>query len=203
MESPLLRELCATADRLLSLESVTEHSSASLVLGLLRKELAQVGHDSPLVPPLSESLRLYLLRAPAAKLKEATQGAESPHVPHAQLMGDARVWKAVGLMQQAVSQRWTVQRLAKAVGMSRPVLARQFVSTTGLSPLRYLTRCRMELAAAILRESNAGLAEIASQVGYESEYAFNRAFKRHHEVSPGAFRRRSHGVGAMGLRSAA
>jgi transcriptional regulator GlxA family with amidase domain len=102
---------------------------------------------------------------------------------------DPAVQKALTLMHAGIAERWTVTRLARRVGLSRPVFARRFVAETGTSPLRYLTRHRMERAAELLETSSSGLAQIAKHVGYESEFAFNRAFKRHHRIAPGAFRR--------------
>jgi AraC-like DNA-binding protein len=201
MES-LLRGLLTSADRLLEAEA-PGRSPASVVLGLLRRELAQVGPASPLVPPLSESLRLYLVRAGEGE----GHGADSVDPTAVRLadveMGDARVWRAIALMQEELAKRWRVEDLAKAVGMSRPVFAREFVAATGVTPLRYLTSCRLVVAADLLRESKATLAEIGAEVGYESEYAFNRAFKRHHAVSPGIYRRRLQTTAAVALRSAA
>jgi AraC-like DNA-binding protein len=106
-----------------------------------------------------------------------------------------------GIWFRDISKLWTVSLLARAVGLSRPAFARQFVHIVQLSPMRYLTRRRMQLAADLLRDSDAGLAEIAAQVGYQSEFAFGRAFKRHHQVSPGVYRRQpsSARASAMGI----
>jgi transcriptional regulator GlxA family with amidase domain len=102
---------------------------------------------------------------------------------------DPQVEKAIALMRGSLDRRWTVSALARAVGLSRPAFARRFVNARGMSPLRFLTRLRMQRAATLLGESDASLSRIASDVGYESEFAFNRAFKRFHLRSPGAFRR--------------
>ena len=100
------------------------------------------------------------------------------------------IGRAIRLMRSNLAKRWTVKVLARAVAMSRPVFARRFVERTGLSPLRFLTRCRMNHAALRLEESRLSIAAIALEVGYESEFAFNRAFKRFHGTPPGRFRRR-------------
>jgi AraC-like DNA-binding protein len=83
------------------------------------------------------------------------------------------------------------------------VFAREFQRALGLSPMRYLTQRRMQAAAALLLGSDATLAEVARRVGYESEYAFNRAFKRHFQVPPGIYRQRQPATVACGLRLAA
>jgi transcriptional regulator GlxA family with amidase domain len=99
------------------------------------------------------------------------------------------VQKAIELMHGALGERWTVSKLARRVGLSRPAFARRFVEETGQSPLRYLTSARMRHAAQLLQGTQQGLAQIGAQVGYGSEFAFNRAFKRFHHVAPGTFRR--------------
>jgi AraC-like DNA-binding protein len=199
MESPRLRDLLAAADRLISLEPA-EGSPASLVRGLLQKELSQDGADPALVLALSQTLRLYLLTSGRSTIGNDARDGVLGGARTAQLdLDEARAWKAVCLMQEEPSKRWTVSKLAKALGTSRPVFARHFARVAGVSPLRYLIRCRMELAAALLRDANSTLAEVAAAVGYDSEYAFNRAFKRHHHVPPGAFRRTQQTVGAIAL----
>jgi transcriptional regulator GlxA family with amidase domain len=116
---------------------------------------------------------------------------------------DSQVQRAIELMGSQLERRWTVSALARSVGLSRPAFARRFVESTGLSPLRYLTRCRMERAAELLRDSDLHLAGLAEQVGYSSEFAFNRAFRRHHRVAPGSYRRQLRTGGRPVFRLAA
>lgn len=93
------------------------------------------------------------------------------------------------MLHDELAAPWTVQKLGRRVGMSRPVLARRFRDATGVSPMRYLAELRLERAARRLRESERTLAEVALEVGYRSEFAFNRAFKRRFGVPPGTFRK--------------
>jgi AraC-like DNA-binding protein len=102
---------------------------------------------------------------------------------------DKPVARALALLQADPAKRWTVERLARAVGLSRATFARRFVAVSGCSPLRYLTDLRLALAASLLENDDASLAEVATRVGYVSEFAFSRAFKRRHGVAPGLFRR--------------
>ncbi|MET0342233.1 MAG: helix-turn-helix domain-containing protein [Polyangiales bacterium] len=102
---------------------------------------------------------------------------------------DAQVERAIALMRAEPEARWTVTRLARRVGLSRPAFARRFHAGTGTSPMRYLCAVRMQRAAALLRETSHGLPQVAEAVGYTSEFAFNRAFKRHHHLPPGSYRR--------------
>jgi AraC-like DNA-binding protein len=109
--------------------------------------------------------------------------------PNAPRDVDATLKRALCLMHGALHLRWTVAQLGRRVGMSRPVFAQRFRAALGVSPLRYLHALRMERAAALLCEPALGLAEVAERVGYSSEFAFNRAFKRHHRIAPGGFRK--------------
>lgn len=102
---------------------------------------------------------------------------------------DARVSRALALLQAEPAKRWTVERLARAVGMSRAAFARRFGALTGQPPLRYLAELRLALAATSLEGSDEALSELAARVGYSSEFAFSRAFKRRYGVAPGTFRR--------------
>jgi AraC-like DNA-binding protein len=102
---------------------------------------------------------------------------------------DPMVGRAVTLLQEHPADAWSVERLARRVGASRSVLAQRFVDLVGKSPMRYLMQWRLHLAAQQLRTSNRALGEIASEIGYASEAAFNRAFKRHLGVPPAAWRK--------------
>jgi AraC-like DNA-binding protein len=102
---------------------------------------------------------------------------------------DRRVARSLGLLQAEPAKRWTVERLARAVGLSRAAFARRFAAVSGRSPRRFLTDLRLALAASLLEGTDDCLAELAARVGYSSEFAFSRAFKRQHGVAPGTFRR--------------
>lgn len=86
---------------------------------------------------------------------------------------------------------WTVASLAGAAGVSRAVFARRFTERMGEPPMAYLRRWRMGLAAELLAGRDVTLAEVAEQVGYTSEFAFSRAFKRVIGEAPGQWRRRA------------
>jgi AraC-like DNA-binding protein len=89
------------------------------------------------------------------------------------------------------SEPWTIDSLARAVNVSRATLARRFSDLVGETPLGYLTRWRMDLAAQRLRDTDDTIAAVAAAVGYRSEYAFSRAFARHRGIAPGRYRRQS------------
>lgn len=104
---------------------------------------------------------------------------------------DRHVGAALGLLHRAPERDWTNASHASEVGLSRSRFAGRFTALVGQPPLTYLTRWRMEKAAGLLHEGDLGLAEIAGRVGYESEAAFSRAFRRHFGVPPGVYRRRA------------
>lgn len=104
-------------------------------------------------------------------------------------MRDATVGRALSLLHGSPAEPWTLERLSERAGLSRSALHDRFVHFIGQPPMQYLTRWRMQLATGLLRDGDAKLAEVALHVGYESEAAFSRAFKREVGVAPGAWRR--------------
>ncbi len=158
-----------------------EHASKlraalTTVLDLLRAELERGTSDEQserLAHRLSQVARDYAARPAASRAPGA----------------DPSVARALQLLHDAPGARWTLRKLARRAGTSRAVLVRKFRRLTGMSPQRYLARLRMDVAAERLLDSDASLAEIAREVGYDSEFAFNRAFKRHRGLPPGVFRR--------------
>ena len=102
---------------------------------------------------------------------------------------DEQVGKALTLIHQRHAHGWTLAELAAQAGVSRTVLAQRFRYFLGEAPMTYLTRWRLRLGARALTTTNQGVAQIASDVGYESEAAFNRAFKREYGTPPARYRR--------------
>lgn len=133
---------------------------------------------------LSEALFVDTLRRYIASLPAAHSGW---------LAGarDEIVGKGLALLHRKVEHPWTIAELANQVGVSRSTLVERFTSYLGEPPMTYLTRWRLQLAARSLRGTSKGVAQIASEVGYESEAAFNRAFKREFGSPPAQYRRDS------------
>jgi AraC-like DNA-binding protein len=104
-------------------------------------------------------------------------------------MHDPIVGRALGLLHGQIARRWTTAHLANEIAMSRSAFAERFTRVVGEPPMRYLARQRLEQATAQLRESADPIARIAYEVGYESEVAFNRAFKREYGIPPATWRR--------------
>lgn len=101
---------------------------------------------------------------------------------------DRYVGRALGLMHGQPAHDWTVDELAEQVGLSRSALTQRFADLLGAPPMQYLTRWRLVLAAAALRSGDKVIARVAEESGYESESAFNRAFKREFGMPPAAWR---------------
>ncbi|MGO4329128.1 AraC family transcriptional regulator [Cupriavidus sp. 2TAF22] len=107
---------------------------------------------------------------------------------------DRFVARALALMHARPVHDWTVDALAREVGISRSGLAQRFTELVGLPPMQYLALWRLQLAARQLRLTDASLASIAEAVGYESEASFNRAFKREFGEPPATWRRKAAGA---------
>ena len=141
----------------------------------------RVGSEAMLAK-LSEALFVDTLRRYVAGLPEQQTGW---------LAGarDPIVGKSLGLLHSRVAHPWTIADLADEVGISRSALVERFTRYLSEPPMTYLTRWRLQLAARSLESTPRGVAEIAAEVGYESEAAFNRAFKREFGQPPGQYRR--------------
>jgi AraC-like DNA-binding protein len=101
---------------------------------------------------------------------------------------DPAVSRALGLLHRRPAMQWTLEMLAQGCGMSRSVLAERFAELVGQPPMQYLTRWRMQLASGMLAAGNEKVAAVAREVGYDSEAAFSRAFKKIAGVPPSAWR---------------
>jgi len=126
-----------------------------------------------------ETLRTYIAQLPAEQTGWLA-GAR-----------DSEVGKTLALMHRNPAHPWTIASLAKEAGVSRSVLAERFRHYLSEPPMAYLTRWRLQLGRQMLSSTSYSVAEIAAEVGYESEAAFNRAFKREFTVPPARFRSQS------------
>ena len=148
------------------------------------------GGGEAVLAKLSEVLFVETLRRYVAQWPEGRTGW---------LAGarDPEVGKALALMHGRPAHAWTLADLAKESGISRSVLAERFRHFLSQPPMAYLTRWRLQLGARTLVSTSHSVAQVAADVGYESEAAFNRAFKRAFGVPPARFRRQSkQGAGA-------
>jgi len=102
---------------------------------------------------------------------------------------DESIGRALQKVHQRPAHAWSLEELAKEVGVSRSLLAERFTYFVGVPPMQYLAQWRIQLTASLLRTTTASLAEISERVGYGSEAALSRAFKRWVGVAPTAYRR--------------
>jgi AraC-like DNA-binding protein len=146
---------------------------------------AEVDRSAPGAPTVVRSLVdllvVYVLRTWLAAHRQCCGGWGAA-------VADPAVGTALALMHGDPGRGWSVPSLARAVGAPRATFSRRFTALTGQSPLAYLTAWRMAVAARLLRDGGEPLREVARQVGYESEFAFARAFKRVMGVAPGRYR---------------
>jgi len=101
---------------------------------------------------------------------------------------DPQIGQALALIQHQPGEAWTVESLACRVSLSRSAFSAKFRQLVGEPPMQYITRVRLTKAAASLRTQPVTLVKVATSVGYESEVAFSKAFKRYFGVAPGAYR---------------
>jgi AraC-like DNA-binding protein len=117
-------------------------------------------------------------------------------------LSDRRIGAAMRALHGRPADSWTVEKLASRANMSRSAFAARFKARLGEAPLEYLTRWRMFRAGVLLRSTERSLAEIAGEVGYESDAALGKAFHRVVGMTPGAFRKQRDAA-ANGRRAAA
>ena len=134
---------------------------------------------------MADVLFIQILRAYLARLPDDGGGFLGA-------LRDPSTAAALGAMHRRVEAQWTVASLAKEVGLSRSVFAARFTQLVGEPPLGYLTRLRMQKAAALLRDG-ARLAEASHLTGYASEASFSYAFRQWSGVAPGAYRKQFRG----------
>jgi AraC-like DNA-binding protein len=104
---------------------------------------------------------------------------------------DPAVGRALALIHARPSFNWTIEGLARQCGVSRTVMAERFMRLVGQPPMQYLAKWRMQVAAEMLNRGNVNMATIAAEIGYESEAAFSRAFKKMTGITPSAWRQGS------------
>ena len=157
----------------------------SFLAATVRHTISEAGAAQPgnacLLSRLSELLFIEVLRRHIARLRPGAVGWLAA-------LNDPMVGRALQLMHANPAHPWTVDGLARQCGTSRSLLAAQFKALLGQPPMRYLACWRLQLAAEMLREGAFAIAAIAARTGYESEPAFNRAFKRYAGEPPATWR---------------
>lgn len=184
-DDPAVRELIRLLPRTITIASM--HSSEMewfrSTLNLLVEEARsrKPGHET-IITRLADILIVQAIRS----------WIESdPATQRSWLRGlrDVHVGRALALIHRDPSRAWTVLTLAREVGLSRSTFSARFSELVGLPAMEYVTRWRIRVARSRLLERSISLAKLAEEVGYESEAAFSRAFKRVTGVTPGSLRR--------------
>lgn len=184
-EHPAARQLVRLLPRRITVETA-DTPQTQWMQSTLALMAAEAGEQRPggetLVTRLADILVIQAIRswietAPAART--GWLGA----------LKDKQIGRALLLMQRRPERDWTVAELADAAAMSRSAFAARFTALVGEPPQRYLVQWRMHLACAWLKDQDVALMDLAERLGYQSEAAFSRAFKRVIGVSPGAYRR--------------
>jgi len=183
LSHPMIDEL-PTVIHLKSFESYAPEMMSNVMPALTREMGAVRPGSSAVIEKLAEILLVQIIRA----------HVEAENQPTGFLAGlcDSRLAKAVQLVHNAPDEKITLEDMAAAAGMSRSAFALQFKTTVGMAPIAYLILWRMCQAYELLQQSGLSVSQVAVQVGYDSEIAFSRAFKRQFGVSPGKVRKQEH-----------
>ena len=160
------------------LRSQADRSAMRWSLDRMTEEVANPRPGSDLITKqLGQAMLVQALRLHLADADQSFTGWLSA-------LADKQMSSAITAIHNEPGKPWTLQSLAEQAGMSRSVFAERFKQTVGTSPMEYLTRWRMLLASDRLRSSPDSVAEIAGSLGYDSESAFGKAFKRTMSCSP-------------------
>lgn len=179
--------LIAALPRLLHLPSAGGQEWATQCM---RQAVAESTNRQPggnaILERLSEMMFIDAMRRHLAAMPEGSRGWMAG-------LGDRFVGPALTLLHAAPEEPWTVEELSRRVGLSRSALHERFAEIIGQSPMQYLAHWRIQVGATLLRDSACTVAAVAQQVGYESEAAFARAFKRLVGEPPAVWRRKTKG----------
>jgi AraC family transcriptional regulator, alkane utilization regulator len=134
-----------------------------------------------IITRLSEVLFIQAVRAYMSTVSDGDTGWFNA-------LKDPQIGQALTLIQHQPEEPWTVESLACRVSLSRSAFSAKFKQLVGESPMQYVTRVRLTKAAALLRTNSATLVEVATSIGYDSEVAFSKAFRRYFGMAPGAYR---------------
>ncbi|MGD2054720.1 MAG: AraC family transcriptional regulator [Gammaproteobacteria bacterium] len=154
---------------------------SSLIKGIMKESRNKRVGSENVLSRLSELIFIEVVRSYMETLSSDASGWLAA-------LADRHTGCAIRLLHNNPERNWTLDLLANEVGVSRTVLIKRFTDHLGVAPITYLCNWRMQIAAGKLRGGGAPIAKIAAEVGYESEAAFSRTFKRCTGVSPGAWR---------------
>jgi AraC-like DNA-binding protein len=139
---------------------------------------------SSFIARLTELLFIQIVREHLCRLGEAERGWLAA-------LRDRFVAKALHAFHAAPAHRWTLSEISAQAGLSPSALVERFARTLGMSPMRYLTLWRLQVAAQLLSADSRDVADVANEVGYSAPEAFSRAFKRAAGISPAGWRQQA------------
>lgn len=174
--------LLATLPRLLHLPASGDPWSEAMLQQAVAAAQDRRPGSEALLERISEMMFVDAIRRHVERLPEQSHGWLAG-------LRDRYVGKALALLHADPARDWTMEALAREAAMSRSALYDRFVQLVGQPPMQYLTQWRMQVAARMLRDCDATVAAVALEVGYDSEAAFSRAFKRETGSPPAAWRR--------------
>src|SRR5262249_14589849 len=182
--------LLSTLPRQLHLPGLSSGWRQAFARQVVEESQAQRAGADSVLTRLAELMFVEVLRRYIEKLPPGQAGWLAG-------LRDEVVGRGLGLLHGSPAHPWTLDELAGGVAMSRSAFVDRFTHLVGQPPMQYLAQWRMQLAAGRLAAGNAKVAAIAEEVGYDSEPAFSRAFKRLMGVSPAAWRRARAEVGSV------
>ena len=176
--------------RMMHLKSLPQTGSAAwslLTLALSESQTSRAGGEA-LLAKLSELIFVQTIQDYVERLDDAERSWFAA-------LRDRQVSRALACIHGRPDESWTVEHLASEAGMSRAAFYDRFTGYTGMAPMQYLTRWRMHLAARALQQAGMTVANVANDVGYQSEPAFIRAFKKTLGVTPSQWRQGKVSIG--------
>ena len=176
--------LLAGMPELIHLPAASQQPALRTAIGQLTGEMDDPGPGGDsIVAALIDLLLLLIMRAWYQGMNADSAKGWTAAV------ADPAISPALRAIHTDPGHPWTVEELSRASGLSRAAFAKRFTAVLGEPPLGYLTSWRMTAAGRLLRETDARLADVAERVGYRSEFAFAKAFKREYGLAPGSYRR--------------
>jgi AraC-like DNA-binding protein len=184
-DAPAAHQLMALLPRLISVDasSVPEAEWLDSTMRFMAAEARELrAGGEAVITRLADILIIQAIRSWIARDPAAQTGWLGA-------LRDKQIGRAIALIQRDPTRHWTVAALASSAGMSRSAFAARFTTLVGEPAMRYVTRWKMYAAQTWLTEDSTSLTEVAGRLGYRSEAAFSRAFKRYTGMTPGAARR--------------
>jgi AraC-like DNA-binding protein len=182
--NPGLKPLLELMPSVLLLRSIAERDPVlPLLLDTMASEVrAERMGGATMLSRLADVVIARVIRAWAEEHRDDTKGWLAA-------VHDPKIGRAIAAIHRNPGSDWSLEKLAGVACVSRSVFAGRFAQLVGISPARYVTRLRMEIACDWLRSDRATVAQVAERLGYDSETSFSRAFKRHIGIAPSQARR--------------